>query len=119
MASSRPPVDGSCRAFQLAVEILARPWSAQILNALQAGPLRFTEIGAQARGVSDKILSARLKELEAKGLVVRHVEPGPPVRVAYALTDAGRAFHQVALAIEAWGQALVQATEADTEPSSG
>jgi DNA-binding HxlR family transcriptional regulator len=107
---SSPPVDGDCRAFQLAVEILARPWSALILNALQAGPLRFTEIGARARGVSDKILSARLKELEGRGLVLREVEPGPPVRVAYALTDAGRAFHEVARAIETWGRTL-EATE--------
>ena len=101
------PVDGSCRAFQVAIEVLGRPWSALILNALQAGPLRFTEIGAQAEGVSDKILSARLKDLEARGLVVRSVDPGPPVRVAYALTESGRAFSAVAEAIERWGRTLV------------
>jgi DNA-binding HxlR family transcriptional regulator len=100
-------VDGSCRAFQAAVEVLARPWSALILNALQPAPLRFSEIGAMAEGVTDKILSARLKELEARGLVVRSVEPGPPVRVTYALTESGRGFHRVAQAIERWGSTLV------------
>ncbi len=99
-------VDGTCRAFQTAVDVLARPWSALILNALQSGPLRFSKLAVAAQGVTDKILSSRLKELEARGLVVRSVDPGPPVRVAYELTDAGRAFDRVAQAIEAWGRTL-------------
>ncbi len=100
------PIDGTCRAFQMAVDVLGRPWNALILNALQEHPLRFSEIGAATGGVGDKILSARLKELETRGLVMRTVDPGPPVRVAYALTDAGTAFHDVAQAIEAWGRTL-------------
>ena len=72
-------VDSQCRAFQAAVEVLGRPWNALILNVLQAGPLRFSALSAAARGPGDKILSARLKELERSGLVVRTVEPGPPV----------------------------------------
>jgi len=99
-------VDGTCRAFQTAVDVLARPWSALLLNALQPGPTRFSELAAATRGVTDKILSARLKELEARGLVVRSVDAGPPVRVAYELTEAGRAFDRVARAIETWGQTL-------------
>jgi DNA-binding HxlR family transcriptional regulator len=99
-------VDGSCRAFQSAVEVLSRPWNALILNALQGRPLRFSEVAAMAEGVTDKVLSARLKELERRGLLIRTVDPGPPVRVAYALTDAGRGFHKVARAIETWGSAL-------------
>ena len=87
--------------------MLSRPWTALILNVLQAGALRFSELAEQARGPGDKVLSARLKELEARGLIVRHVEPGPPVRVAYELTDKGRAFGHVAHAIERWGRELV------------
>ena len=103
------PVDSQCQAFQRAMDLLARPWTALILNTLQGGPLRFSEIGAGARAPGDKVLSARLKELEAEGLVVRRVDPGPPVRVAYALTEPGRAFQHVAEAIEQWGQVLVAA----------
>ena len=103
----RRPVDSQCQAFQRAVDLLARPWTALILNVLQGGPLRFSEIGAGTRAPGDKVLSARLKELEAEGLVVRSVIPGPPVRVAYALTEAGRAFENVAQAIEQWGRVLV------------
>jgi DNA-binding HxlR family transcriptional regulator len=100
-------VDSQCRAFQAAIDILGRPWTALILNVLQAGPLRIGEIGERARGVGDKVLSARLKGLEAYGLILRRVEPGPPVRVAYELTAKGHAFGQVAEAIERWGRELV------------
>jgi DNA-binding HxlR family transcriptional regulator len=101
-------VDSHCQAFQLALEVLSRPWTALILNLLQSGPSRFSELAKEARGLGDKVLSARLKELESRGLLVREVEPGPPVRVTYELTDKGRAFHQVAQAIERWGHALLE-----------
>lgn len=99
-------VDSQCRAFQRAIEVLGRPWTAVILNTLQAGRKRFCEIGEGTPGLGDKVLSARLKDLEARGLIVRHVEPGPPVRVAYELSAKGRAFGSVAEAIERWGRAL-------------
>jgi DNA-binding HxlR family transcriptional regulator len=99
-------VDSQCRAFKVAIDVLGRPWNALILNVLQAGPLRFSELSAAAKGPGDKVLSARLKELEATRLVVRHVEPGPPVRVSYELTDQGRGFGEVANAIERWGRCL-------------
>jgi DNA-binding HxlR family transcriptional regulator len=99
-------VDSQCRAFQLAVDVLGRPWNALILNVLQAGPLRFSELSAAARGPGDKVLSARLKELERCGVIERLVEPGPPVRVRYELTSSGRGFADVASAIERWGRTL-------------
>lgn len=102
-------VDSQCEAFQRAIEVLGRPWNALILNVLQERPLRFGELSAAAQGPGDKILSARLKELEAQGLLVRGVEPGPPVRVSYALTERGREFNSVAAAIEKWGRCLIAA----------
>jgi len=90
----------------MAIEVLGRPWTALILTALQSGRRRFGELGETAPGLGTKILSARLKELEARGLVQRHVEPGPPVRVDYELTQKGRAFGHVAQAIERWGHEL-------------
>jgi DNA-binding HxlR family transcriptional regulator len=99
-------VDSQCRAFQLAIEVLGRPWNALILNVLQARPLRFSELAAAAQGPGDKVLSARLKELESCGLVLREVDPGPPVRVTYQLTPQGRGFGEVAGAIERWGRCL-------------
>lgn len=99
-------VDSQCRAFQLAIKVLSRRWNALILNVLQAGPMRYRELSEVARGPGDKVLSARLKELEALGLVTRHVDPGPPVRVSYELTSQGRSFKDVASAIELWGRCL-------------
>ncbi len=99
-------VDSQCRAFKRAVDVLGRPWNALILNVLQTGPLRFSELAAAARGPADKVLSARLKDLDATGLVIRRVDPGPPVRVSYELTAQGREFNAVAAAIERWGRCL-------------
>jgi DNA-binding HxlR family transcriptional regulator len=100
-------VDPTCRAFQAAVEVLGRPWTGLLLGLLMRGPQRFGELRQRARGVGDKVLAARLKELETRGIVLRSVDTGPPVRVTYALTPRGRAFGQVAEAIERWGRALV------------
>jgi len=100
-------LDPSCRAFQAAIDVLCRPWTGLLLGVLQAGPLRFSELEQQARGVGAKTLSARLKELEAQRILSRLVEPGPPVRVQYVLTARGRAFGRVAEAIERWGRELV------------
>ena len=109
-------VDSQCRAFQLAIEVLGRPWCALILNVLQAGPLRFSEIRERAQGPGDKILSGRLKDLEARGLVLRQVGAGPPVRVTYELTDSGRGFGEVAQAIERWGRGLGANPRASRQP---
>ena len=106
-------VDSQCRAFQLAIDVLGRPWNALILNVLQPGPLRFTELAAAAQGPGDKVLSTRLKELERCGLIDREVDPGPPVRVSYQLTESGRRFSDVATAIERWGRCL----DAPTTPT--
>ncbi|KYF53235.1 hypothetical protein BE08_41510, partial [Sorangium cellulosum] len=85
-----------CGAFQAAMDVLAKPWNGLIIATLEEGALRFGEIGERLDAISDRMLSSRLKELEALGLVVRRVLPGPPVRVEYELTDAGRGFSEVA-----------------------
>ncbi len=93
-------VDPHCRAFQNAIELLARPWTGLILSLLQSGPLRFSELEERTQGVGAKTLSARLKELEARRIVARDVQAGPPVRVLYSLTSKGRAFEAVAVGLE-------------------
>ena len=105
--AKRKPVDLGCPAFQSAIDLLARPWTGLILGLLQAAPLRFSELEDRAQGVGAKTLSARLKELESRKCVARRVEPGPPIRVTYALTPKGQAFEDVAAAIEHWGRCLL------------
>ncbi len=104
---AKQSVDCQCEAFRLALEVLGRPWTALILSLLQEGPRRFGEIAESAAGLGDKVLSGRLKDLEARGLLQRSVLPGPPVRVSYELTSKGRAFGEVARAVERWGHELV------------
>jgi len=98
-----------CPYFQAAMDILARPWNGLIIATLEERAfLRFSELRERLSAMGDRMLSSRLKELEARGLLERHVSPGPPVRVAYALTDAGRGFRQVERAISGWGQSLAK-----------
>ena len=102
-----PPVDPHCQAYQEAIELLARPWTGVILQLLQSGPCRFSELEERTRGIGAKTLSARLKELEGRRVIAREVEAGPPVRVTYRLTARGKGFAPVAAAVERWGRALL------------
>ncbi len=86
------------------MEVLAKPWNGLIMAALSAeGPLRFSALRERLSSMGDRMLSARLKELEARGLVTRRVCAGPPVRVVYELSEVGRGFGEVAAALGAWG----------------
>jgi DNA-binding HxlR family transcriptional regulator len=69
--------------------MIGRRWTGAILCALTERPLRFGELARVVPGLSDRLLSRRLRELEREGLVEREVEPGSPVRVTYSLTPAG------------------------------
>jgi DNA-binding HxlR family transcriptional regulator len=97
---------GCCPQYHRAVELIGRRWTGAIVAVLlgEDGPLRFTEVRAAVPGLSDRVLSQRLRELEAEHLVEREVHAGPPVRVAYALTDKGRDLAPVVRALERWGQ---------------
>jgi DNA-binding HxlR family transcriptional regulator len=89
--------------FQHAIEFIGRRWVGVILYVLLDGPARFNELLARIPNLSDRLLTERLRELEAAGIVTREVQPGPPVRVVYALTDGGRSLTDIMRAIAAWG----------------
>lgn len=80
----------NCTAIEDALGVLGRTWAGAVLSAMLGGAERFSEIKRAAPGVSDAVLTARLRELCARGFAVRHVDAGPPVGVRYALTDLGR-----------------------------
>ena len=95
------------------MDVLSRPWNGLVMALLEeAGPLRFSEIREKLDAMGDRMLSARLKELEARGLVERTVAPGPPVRVTFALTDLGGGFGDVHRALGRWGERLAAASRA-------
>src|SRR5436309_14912572 len=80
-----------CPLYHEAVELVGRRWTGAILRVLMDGPLRFSEVAHAVPELSDRLLSERLKELEARGIVESTVIPGPPLRVEYAAADLGRA----------------------------
>ena len=102
----KPVCEHLCTHFQAAMDVLSRPWNGLLVATLAPGPLRFSEIGERITAIGDRMLSCRLKELEAQGIIARSVLPGPPVRVEYTLTDRGRGFSEVAGAIAKWGATL-------------
>ena len=95
-----------CPRFQVALEVLAKPWNGLLIATLEPGPLRFGELSTRLSGIGDRMLSLRLKELATLGLVERRILPGPPVGVEYELTAAGHGFGDVAEAIGTWGEML-------------
>jgi DNA-binding HxlR family transcriptional regulator len=101
----------SCAGFQRAIEFIGRRWNGAILYVLLDGPCRFNELLARVPNISDRLLTERLRELEAEGMVTREVQPGPPVRVVYELTDAGRALNEVIQSISTWARAWMPATD--------
>jgi len=92
-----------CSVIEGVMGILGRAWAGAVIQALLHGNERFNDIGRAIPGVTDGMLSARLRELCAKGLVERVVAPGPPVSVTYRLTDAGRDVGPVLDAVRAFG----------------
>jgi DNA-binding HxlR family transcriptional regulator len=77
--------------FHRAVELIGKRWAGAILWALCERPHYFAELSHSVPGLSDRLLSCRLRELEAEGLVERSVQPGTPPRVSYSLTEKGKA----------------------------
>src|SRR4051794_5368765 len=96
-----------CPHLHEAVELVGRRWTGAILETLRTAdrPLRFSEIAAAIPDLSDRLLSERVKELEARGLIDREVHPGPPVKVTYTLTDMGRALEPALSELKSWAQA--------------
>jgi DNA-binding HxlR family transcriptional regulator len=104
---SAPAAESSatvCPRFHAAVELIGRRWVGVIIVTLLGGPHYFRDLGAAVPGLSDRLLSRRLRELERAGLVERRVHDGPPARVSYALTEPGRALEPVIEELHEWAQ---------------
>src|SRR3954464_6675034 len=98
-------IDGEdLEALQAAVGVLAAKWSVVVLARLDAGSSRFNELLRQIDGVSRRMLSATLRQLERDGLVLRHVYARVPARVEYELSDTGEALLQALAPLLDWGK---------------
>ncbi|MGH2632947.1 MAG: winged helix-turn-helix transcriptional regulator [Tepidiformaceae bacterium] len=104
-APEESEISAFCPRFHHAVELVGRRWTGAILRAMFAGRVRFTDIAACIPGISDRLLSERLKELEVEGVVDRLVFPETPVRIEYHLTEKGRALEPSVTEISTWAEA--------------
>ncbi len=98
-----------CPYYHEAVELVGRRWTGAILRVLMDGPLRFSQVSQMIPELSDRLLSERMKELESRGLVVRTVIPGPPLRVRYELSEMGRELEPALTEIESWARRWLSA----------
>src|SRR6476659_7210262 len=97
-----------CPRYEKAAAILGKRWTGLIIRALMDGPCRFNELLKMVELVSDRLLTERLRELEAEGLVERTVYPESPVRIEYSLTSKGQAMKTVVDAIQEWASDWIE-----------
>jgi DNA-binding HxlR family transcriptional regulator len=85
------------------VELVGKRWTGAILYVLMhGGPQRFTEIAHAVPDLSDRLLSERMKELESRKIVERHVSDGTPTKVSYELTAKGRELAPALAELKVW-----------------
>lgn len=89
-------------ALAQAFKFLGKRWNGVILGTLTNGSSGFAELKRNVNGISDSVLSERLSELHAAGLIVRTVDPGPPISVSYDLSDSGKALIPALHALSTW-----------------
>jgi DNA-binding HxlR family transcriptional regulator len=103
-AAPRPQRESCCSAYHQAVELIGKRWTGAIVFVLLDGPLRFSEVKLLVPDLSDRLLSERMKELEAVGIVERRVLDDMPVRVEYRLTDKGQALEPAVRSLSVWAR---------------
>jgi DNA-binding HxlR family transcriptional regulator len=118
MATREPeqavPAPGSCdAALTQAFGLLGKRWNGMILGSLMGGPAGFAQLRRALGGISDSVLSERLAELTAAGLLIREVDPGPPVGVRYRLAERGVALVPVLRDLMAWARGNLQPATPD------
>ena len=102
-----PALSAACPAcpVETTLTLISDKWKVLILRDLMPGTKRFGELRKSIGTVTQKVLTAQLRQMEASGLLTRTVYAEVPPRVEYTLTDLGRSLRPVLDAMEAWGKA--------------
>ncbi|THE13102.1 transcriptional regulator [Bacillus timonensis] len=96
-----------CPKFEKAMSLIGQRWTGLVIYQLLSGPQRFCTIESSI-GISGRVLSERLKDLESQGIIKRHVYPETPVRIEYSLTEKGLALKPLMDEIQKWSQDWVK-----------
>ncbi|MBW6435589.1 helix-turn-helix transcriptional regulator [Actinoplanes hulinensis] len=110
------------RTLRTILDQICNKWTLLVVATLDQGTLRFGDLHQQVPGISQRMLTLTLRNLERDGLVTRTVYAEVPPRVEYALTPVGRSLIPPALALAAWAIEHVpgiEARRADQNPSRG
>ncbi|XKM39848.1 winged helix-turn-helix transcriptional regulator [Rhizobium ruizarguesonis] len=97
-----PSEDADCRAVREILDRIADKWSLYIFVALKDGPVRFNALRRQINGISQRMLTITLRQLERDGLISRTLFPTIPPRVDYELTEVGRSLLAPVMALVTW-----------------
>ena len=92
-----------CQPIETAMSLLGRRWAGAVIQTMLDGAERFSDIRRGVPGVTDAVLTTRLKELCERGFAERHVTDGTPVCVSYTLTSAGKDLAPVLAVISDYG----------------
>lgn len=93
------------RALTSVFAVLGKRWTGLVIGVLLERPARFAEMARAIPGITESMLSARLTELKAAGLLTREVIEGPPIASLYRLTPSGEALRPALVALGEWAQA--------------
>ena len=108
----------SC-AMEAALSVISGKWKLTILNQLLTGTKRYSEIKNRIPGITEKMLSQHLKELEIDQIIIRKVYPEVPPKVEYSFTDLGKKLTDTFYALEIWGSSFLTAAGGDGEVRVG
>jgi len=100
---SQEQCKASLKSIGDALYVIGGKWKLQIIIALNSGDKRFNELQRLVEGISAKVLSTELKDLELNGFVRRQVFSGPPVVVEYELTEYAGTLGSVLKSLGEWG----------------
>ncbi len=106
------PHQGDCRAVSEVLSRIGDKWSVLVVEILGRGPTRFNELRRMIGGISQKMLTTTLRQLERDGMVTRTVFPTIPPRVDYELTDLGRELLVPVRSLGAWARANIDRIDA-------
>jgi DNA-binding HxlR family transcriptional regulator len=115
---SRRTYDQYC-AVARALDVVGERWTLLLVRELLTGPKRFKDLLDGLSGIGTTLLTARLKDLEGKGILRRTTLPPPAGSKVYELTDLGRSLEPVVIALSRWGLKLLDAPrpEEETRPA--
>ncbi|MEU3598716.1 helix-turn-helix domain-containing protein [Streptomyces sp. NPDC006798] len=102
-----------------AIDIMGGKWKGLILFSLGAGPLRFGQLRREVEGISERILTLQLREMESCGLVHREEFPEIPPRVEYSLTEFGHSLNRAMTPLGEWGEEHMGRIEAVRRGAAG